>query len=80
MSKGIYAHFLPAPSFDIDDLLLKRIERRARYYAVGWALIQKWLPIDLILLKQGRPPQNSEKGAVRYGWANGASETTHPLA
>ena len=50
MSKGIYAHFLPAPSFDIDDLLLKRIERRsARYYAVGWALIQKWLPIDLIL-------------------------------
>ena len=50
MSKGIYAHFLPAPSFDIDDLLLKRIERgSARYYAVGWALIQKWLPIDLIL-------------------------------
>ena len=50
MSKGIYAHFLPAPSFDIDDLLLKRIERRsARYYTVGWALIQKWLPIDLIL-------------------------------
>ena len=48
MSKGIYAHFLPAPSFDIDDLLLKRIERGS-YYAVGWALIQKWSPIDLIL-------------------------------
>ena len=48
MSKGIYAHFLPAPSFDIDDLLLKRIERGS-YYAVGWALIQKWLLIDLIL-------------------------------
>ena len=30
--------------------------------------------------KQGRPPRNSEKGAVRYGWANVASETTHPLA
>ena len=29
--------------------------------------------------KQGRPPRNSEKGAVRYGWANVASETTLTL-
>ena len=26
--------------------------------------------------KQGRPPRKSEKGAVRYGWASVASETT----
>ena len=29
----------------------------------------------VILLKQGRPPRNSEEGAVRYGWASVASET-----
>ena len=31
------------------------------------------------LLSQGRPPRNSEKGAVRYGLANVASETTLTL-
>ena len=28
------------------------------------------------ITKQGRPPRNSEKGAVRYGWASAASQTT----
>ena len=27
-------------------------------------------------LSRERPPRNSEKGAVRYGWASGASKTT----
>ena len=41
--------------------------------------MQKSLNISFYLemkkLKQGRPPRNSEEGAVRYGWASVASET-----
>ena len=42
-----------------------------------WKIRYFGAEIQISKSKQGRPPRNSEKGAVRCGWASVASETTH---